>query len=330
MMNLIQYIKTNKKRFTLDNIFCYIENKKRPIIKFALYRNPKDNEIYIYENILHSTCLTDDEDMLSCYYRTMNINIKNIKELSRDKWSNMLKKSILNSINKQSETYIDLVNEINTNGGNLVYLKGKMQGEIGMLVGASSTDEDYYYVLIYKKNNEIHFIYDTYCHRLEYVNENSYGKKEYELINFIKNNQLDIINKIKNMENDVMVTKIVLDKSKHHYKQYKNNSLHITFEHCKSFFNKNPKCIEVLEDKINQLNDPILNSRIIKLFNRYINEYSVYYKPLDKKLKIYYKEFFIQKLNVILTNEIRYVTDNNIKSYIIAVWKTMNKRIFNN
>ena len=27
------------------------------------------------------------------------------------------------------------------------------------------------------------------------------------------------------------------------------------------------------------------------------------------KLKIYYKEFFIQKLNVILTNEIRYVTD---------------------
>lgn len=74
----------------------------------------------------------------------------------------------------------------------------------------------------------------------------------------------------------------------------------------------------------------ILNSRIIKLFNRYINEYSVYYKPLDKKLKIYYKEFFIQKLNAILTNEIRSVTDNNIKSYIIAVWKTMNKRIFNN
>ena len=328
-MKLIDFIKENKDKITLDKVYCYFRDKKKGIMQFALYRDLKDtNMIYMYQDIFTKQCFTVDEKDIPLYYKAMEIEPNNFIITSRNQWVQLYKKSIKNSIDKNSSEYQRLLREIIKHGGQIVKLKLHNNNEKGVLIGITSSDEDYYYVIAYQKDNEVNIIFDTYCSNLDYINENEYVNDDYELINFIKNNRPYIVNYINNLETDVMITPIITNRNKVHHKIHKDNALVTTFEHCNSFFDRPSKCIEVLNDMLSTLNNSNINSIIIRLLNHYITEYSLYYKPLNNYLKNYYKETFNIKLNNILIKYTKNIEDDNIVSYVTNICNTLKKQFF--
>ena len=261
------------------------------------------------------------------HYKNTEVDGSKFKIISRSQWSKYLKKSIKNSIDKNSELYHTLLKDFNTYGGKLVKTTNDREG--AMFVGISSTDEDYYYVLILKNNKQFDINFHTCCGKLDIIEESQYTEKEYEFIDFFNKNKSDIINEINSLETDVMITPIKIGEKKEHYRLHKKDALIETFKHCSALFNEKPKCIEVLEDILLNLNSPNLNSIVIKLLNTYINEYSLYYKKLSDKHKKYYNETFKNKLNNILLKYTNGINNEKVVSYVTNVCKTMNKVFFN-
>lgn len=328
-MKLIDYYNNNKDNFTEEKVVCYFENKKKSKIRFAIYKDSKENKIYLYYDYYKQFCLDCETDDIPYYFKNIEVIPENFIITTTENWIKLKKKSIKDNLDKESKTYQDLMKFFINNSGKLAYSKGKQ--EKGLFVGITSTDEDYYYLILNKKDDEVNYLFSSCCGSLNFVDENEYTKNDYDLIDFLKQKKSDIIKHINEFNDDVLITPLVLykDRKKPHYRQYKNDALQITFNHCNKIFDKSSKCIEVLQDILAKIDNPQINNCIIKLLNTYITEYGIYYKPLDKKLKNYYKETFIKKLNDIFESHIKYIKDEKIISYVTNICKTLNKVFLN-
>ena len=204
-IKLIDYIKNNIDKLSNGNILCYITNDIKDVMNFALYQ--KDDKLYLYFNCLYSfeIDLNDNDN----YYLNKTINEELFVEIKSDEWVTFLKKSIENSINKNSKIYKSITNEAKFNGGRLVKIRNNT---IGMFVAETSSDEDYYYLVVYEENNEIKLSLETACGNLNYIMTKDYSDKEYELINFINLNKQTIIDKINSLPTDVVLNGIHFNK----------------------------------------------------------------------------------------------------------------------
>lgn len=322
-MKLIDFIDAIKNTMFKDDIYCIVNNKLKPIIIYAIYKHNETNQIMLYFNDIHSQPI----DELSDYYKMLDINMENIIIVKRDNWSNFLKKSIKNSI-KNDKMIKNLKSDITKNGGKIVYIKD----EPYILIGVSSTDEDYYYILVKTddeyKNAMLRF--SSCCCKLTFKDNDYLTIKENNLCLFVNENKSKIINQLNNLTSDVII-RINFGDNKNHFKNHKNNALATILDKYKKYYNNITKesNLIILDKILNKINDDFINNKIIILLNEYIREYENFYIPLDIKYKNYYQDYFRTKLGNILNKHLNTIDDSEVKSYVFAICRTIDKILFN-
>lgn len=322
-MKLFEFIESIKDKMSKDDIYCIVNNKLNPIIIYAIYKHNKTNQIMVYFNAVHSNTI----DELSDHYKMLDINMENIIIVKRNNWSNFLKKTIKNGF-KDDKFVNELKSDITKNGGKIVYIKD----EPYILIGVSSTDEDYYYILVKAddeyKNAMLRF--SSCCCKLTFKDNDYLTIKENNLCLFVNENKAKIIDQLNSLTNDVII-RINFGDNKNHFKNHENNALDIILNKYKKYYNNitEESNLIILGKILNKINNDFINSKIIILLNEYIREYENFYIPLDTKYKNYYQDYFRTKLDNILNKHLNKIDNSEVKSYVFAVCRTIDKILFN-
>lgn len=322
-MKLLDFVRENEHLLNKDNVFVILDDKNKSIMHYALYKKDDiEKAVYLYVNIFTSIKLTKiEDDDLPLYYKMMEINEDNIITLSRKEYIQFHKKSIKETVkNNKTENYYKLISFMRKNAGSLCSTMHK----VAMFIGIAATDEDYYYVSVYNDNGNIKFSFDSCCGDIYLIDKKDYTKKEYDLIKFVKDNKYKIIEQIDSFDNDVIINGVNFG-NKNSFKKYKDNSLSIILNLYRNYLGKDNKCIKILEDKLIELNDDILNAYVIKLLNKIIQEYYHYYKPLPIELKNYYYENFYNKVKNKLRYSSKKIYNKEIRNYVLNICKALNK-----
>lgn len=324
MISIWDYIKKNESRFTTENMFCYVEDKKKPVVFLALYRDLNTGAITVYRNIFDTQAASEDS-YLSC----KQVDEDGFIEIKRSDWKNMYRKSVKNSISPADANYNFVKKEIEKNGGRLVKLNTVGGLKPYMLIAASSTDEDYYYILVRKPNGDedVHIDFTTCCSWVDYIDEKDYGEEEYELLEWIKGHKGDIVRKISSYDNDVLITGYKFGGTEGHYKRHKPRALEITMEACRKNFKESVHAINELERKLNEAGDPKTTSIAVKMLNRYLLMHYKYIKPSIRDNKSYsYIEYEVKRMRDISFRAINRIRNEEVRTFSRHVIKCFYKK----
>lgn len=126
----------------------------------------------------------------------------------------LIKKHIDSQLANKTENNMQLIKkEIEKKGGG--YFELDSGGDIGYIVGASSTLEDYYYVYIDKSNN---ICFQSCVGKIKYIGKNM-PNNDFSVVDWlIKNDPKSLVIKIKNVLQrnlDVLFTSIYLNNKRY-------------------------------------------------------------------------------------------------------------------
>lgn len=119
---------------------------------FAFYRSFKDNKIYFYRNIFSSYCV--DEKGTSFMDEEWEVPLEDIKTdiVNYDMFLSWGRRNIITDFKyhydhpDEESNFFRIQNRLKQDGGKIVtFMDYKKNNEIGLLIGVTSTDEDYYY-----------------------------------------------------------------------------------------------------------------------------------------------------------------------------------------
>ena len=118
----------------------------------AFYRSFKDNKIYLYHNIFSSHWV--DEEGTSFMDEEWNIPLEDIKTdiVNYDMFLSWGRRNIISDFQyhydhpDEKSNFFHIQNRLKQDGGKIVTFSDyKKNEECGLLIGVTSTDEDYYY-----------------------------------------------------------------------------------------------------------------------------------------------------------------------------------------
>ncbi len=121
---------------------------------FSFYRSFKDNKVYYYQNIFSTKCVEDDDDELGWMDEEWDINSLNVRTefVNYDMFLAWQRQTIINQFkyhyNHPNEdiNFFLIKKELEKDGGKIVTFSHTSNVEdCGLLIGVTSTDEDYYY-----------------------------------------------------------------------------------------------------------------------------------------------------------------------------------------
>lgn len=322
-MKLLDFVKKNEHLLNKDNVFVVLDDKNKAIMHYAIYRKDDlEKAVYLYHNIFVSIKLTKiQDDEIAPFYKKMEINENNVINISREEFVQVHKKSIKESLkNDNSENFKHLISFMNKNAGSLCRDIAKNS----MFIGITSTDEDFYYLFVQNDNGKVKFHFSSCCGSIDIIDKKDYTKEDYDLIKFVKANKYEILRQIDLFESEVMINGVNFGDN-FSYKKYKDTSLSTILNLYRHHMNKDTKCIDILEDILNNLDDDRLNSIVISLLNKVIQEYYHFYNPLPTELKKYYYESFYNKVKSKIDYGCKKIYNDKVRSYVRNVCKTLNK-----
>lgn len=118
----------------------------------------------------------------------------------REKIKEAIKRDIIKGLNSSKDNNIILIKKfVDKNGGNYILTPSN---EVAYLVGASSTNEDYYYVVI-NKNLKVEFI--TCVAHIEVIDIKDLESNDFYILDYIiKNNPEHLVDIVKNTLNETI------------------------------------------------------------------------------------------------------------------------------
>ena len=128
---------------------------------FAFYRSFKDNKVYFYRNIFISYWVDEDTSFMDSEWE---VELSEIKTdiVNYDMFLSWGRRNIITDFKyhydhpDEKSNFFLIKKELEKDGGKIVTFDNfKSKDEIGLLIGAVSTDEDYYYQYV-DSNFKIH------------------------------------------------------------------------------------------------------------------------------------------------------------------------------
>lgn len=118
----------------------------------------------------------------------------------REKIKEAIKRDIIKGLNSSKDNNIILIKKfVDKNGGKYILTPSN---EVAYLVGASSTNEDYYYVVI-NKNLKVEFI--TCVAHIEVIDIKDLESNDFYILDYIiKNNPEHLVDIVKNTLNETI------------------------------------------------------------------------------------------------------------------------------
>lgn len=134
-------------------IGTYINEDGNEDLLFSFFRSYKDGRVYHYHNIFSSFSV-DDEPADKWMNDEYNIELSDIRTqiVNYDMFLAWNRQSIINNFKyhynhpDEKDNFFHIKDKLERDGGKIVtFSEDKKEDECGLLIGVTSTDEDYYY-----------------------------------------------------------------------------------------------------------------------------------------------------------------------------------------
>ena len=128
---------------------------------FAFYRSFEDNKVYYYRNIFSSYWVDEDTPFMDSEWK-VDLNDVKTDIVNYDMFLAWKRRNIISDLKyhydhpDEKSNFFLIQNKLKKDGGKIVAFDDfKSKDEIGLLIGVTSTDEDYYYQYV-DVNYKIH------------------------------------------------------------------------------------------------------------------------------------------------------------------------------
>lgn len=120
----------------------------------AFYRSLKDNKVYFYHNAFSSHCVDEDSAFMEAEW---SVDFEEVKTdlVNYDMFLAWKRRNIINEFKYQYDhpdeksNFFTIKKQLEKDGGKIVTFGDyKSYNKIGLLIGVTSTDEDYYYIYV--------------------------------------------------------------------------------------------------------------------------------------------------------------------------------------
>ena len=121
---------------------------------FAFYRSFKDHKVYFYRNIFSSHWVDEDTPFMGTEW---GVDFEDVKTdlVNYDMFLAWGRRNIINDFKyhydhpEEKSNFFVIKKELEKDGGKIVTFDDyKSEDEMGLLIGVTSTDEDYYYIYV--------------------------------------------------------------------------------------------------------------------------------------------------------------------------------------